>query len=144
VKDCLCHRIGRRSRLSVSSWHSQTKSTSEYQVRVNVYVTCYLIFSSLMPRPVLRAVLRSKPPRPYLRTIRFRYKPFPQKEQVVWGFAAFRFLRHIANLRPDAYVCLSDLVGNCTCFGSRGLILMCRRMRHLCRIRTFIKSWNGS
>jgi len=136
--------MGRRSRLSVSSWHSQTKSTSEYQVRVNVYVTCYFTFSFLMPRPVLRAVLRSKPPRPYLRTIRFRYKPFPQKEQVVWGFAAFRFLRHIADLRPDAYVCLSDLVGSCICFGSRGLILMRRRMRHLCRIRTFMKSWNGS
>lgn len=109
----------------MSSWHSQTKSTSEYQVRVNVHVTCYFT-SSLMPRPVLRPLLRSKPPRPYLRTIRFRYKPFPQNEQVVWGFAAFRFLRHIADLRPDAYVCLSDLVGSCLRFSSGGLMLRCR------------------
>ncbi|KAL9713799.1 hypothetical protein Ac2012v2_003410 [Leucoagaricus gongylophorus] len=62
-----------------------------------------------MPRPVLRAVLRSRPPKPYLRYLRFRSKPFPQNDQVFWGFAAFKFLRHTANLRPDAYVCLKDL-----------------------------------
>lgn len=62
-----------------------------------------------MPRPAVRPVIRIRPTKTYLKYLKHAWKPFPSDEEAYWGLAAAKYLRHTANLRPDAYVRLSDL-----------------------------------
>lgn len=60
-----------------------------------------------MPTPFIP---RFRPTKTFTKYLKYAWKPPPTAEQRAWGRAALQHLRHQADIRPDAFLPLSDLV----------------------------------
>ncbi len=81
----------------------------------------------IMLKPGLPIVSRVRSTRTHTRHIKYGWKPPPTQEQAVWGTAVSKYLKHYANLRPDAFAPLSDLVRISSCQKYISLTPRCKR-----------------